>query len=96
MDEMQDYEIQTLSGMTDYVDYNQWRRMRILYHGIVSPYLKQKKTPQELFPLAGDDNHDVEHDIEITDRQVNTMRRRADAVGNMLKNNKRQTNGKHG
>ena len=78
MDEMQDYEIQTLSGMLDAVDYNEWRRMRMLYHGIVSPYLKRQTTPDKLIPLPGDDDME-EHNIEMTNKERDIMRQRAQA-----------------
>lgn len=83
MDEMRDYEIHTLAGMLDDVDYNEWRRMRILYYGIVSPYLKRPTTPSKLFPLPGDDDLE-EHQIEMTNKERDILRMRSDAVKNKL------------
>lgn len=84
MDEMQDYEIQTLSGMLEYVDYDEWRRMRLLYHGIVSPYLKNKSTtPEKLIPLPGDEELE-ERNIEMTNKERDTLRERSKALQEKL------------
>lgn len=84
MDEMQDYEIQTLSGMLEYVDYDEWRRMRLLYHGIVSPYLKNKNTtPDKLIPLPGDEELE-EKQIEMTNEERDILRNRSKALQEKL------------
>lgn len=87
MDEMEEYEIQTLSGMLNYVDYNEWRRMRLLYHGILSPYLKHRTTPDKLLPLPGDEDME-EHNIEMTNQERDTLRERTEIMRKKLFNKK--------
>ena len=87
MDDMEDYEIQTLSTMVNNVDYNDWRRMRILYYGIVSPYLKKPTTPEKLFPLPGDE--DIEdHNIEMTNNERDALKIRAKRIQEKIFNKK--------
>lgn len=89
MDEMQDYEIQTLSGMLDYVDYNEWRRMRLLYHGILAPHMKRPTTPEKLIPLPGDDALE-EHNIEMTNAQRDILKKRASRLQEKMFANKKK------
>lgn len=83
MDEMNDYEIHTLANMIEDVDYNEWRRMRILYYGIVSPYLKKHTTIDKLFPLPGDDELE-EKNIEMTNAERDRLKARAEALTKKL------------
>lgn len=84
MDEMQEYEIQTLSGMLQYVDYDEWRRMRLLYHGIVSPYLKNRNTtPEKLIPLPGDEELE-EKQIEMSNAERDILRERSKVLSETL------------
>lgn len=86
MDDMEEYEIQTLSGMLDYAGYYEWRRMRLLYHGIISPYLKNKDTtPEKLIPLPGDDDSIEEARRDITNAEIDLLRKRADANAEKMK-----------
>ena len=93
MDEMQDYEIQTLSGMLDYVDYNDWRRMRLLYHGILAPHMKRQTTPEKLLPFPWDDDME-EHITEMTNKERDTMRERSKQLAQkMFKKDSNTVNG---
>lgn len=93
MDELQDYEIQTLSGMLEYVDYDEWRRTRILYHGIVSPYLKRPQSMTKMMPLPGDDDQE-DHIIEMTNKERDTMRERSKQLAQkMFKKDSNTVNG---
>lgn len=87
MDDMQDYEIQTLSAMLDYVDYNEWRRTRMLYYAAVAPYMKRQQTPEKLMPLPGDDEAQ-QHDIEMTNTERDMMRQRASYMQQFMKHDK--------
>ena len=93
MHRMREWEIHTLANMIDDVDYNEWRRMRILYYGIVSPYLKKPTTPNKLFPLPGDDDLE-EHQIEMTNQERDTLRARSKMVRKKLFK-KSTVDGKH-
>ena len=73
--------------MLEFVDYNEWRRMRILYHGILSPYMKRQTTPDKLLPLPGDDELE-EHNIEMTNQEKEVLRQRANALSNKMFNKK--------
>lgn len=91
MDCMEDYEIQTLSGMIDYADYTSWQQTRLMFYAMLKPYMKNKNmTPQELLPLATDNTYNnEEHVVEITNNQRDSLRNRAVSIGNkMFANNK--------
>ena len=58
MNELQHYEAELLMDNMIYSNKDEWERTRMLMYASLSPYLKRKNiTPEELYPLATDDNY---------------------------------------
>lgn len=104
MDDMREWEVAMLLPIAIEAHRTEWETARyIVYHdALVSGNLKKQYTQKsmtELFPLPYDEsvNHGHQsrerHDIEISDRQVDMMRRRASMIANKLSEQK--SNGKH-
>lgn len=84
MDEIQDYEIQTLSEYLNWSHYSEWQQTRMLFYAILKPYLKnQNATPEELLPLNTDNDYD-ETEIEISNDDINNLRSKAERMKNII------------
>ena len=104
MDDMREWEVAMLLPMAIEAHRNEWETARyIVYHNaLVSGNLKKQYTQKsmtELFPLPYDEltnkAHRLreQHNIEISNSQIDFMRQRASIVANKL--NKQKSNGKH-
>lgn len=74
MDSLQDYEVQILLEYVPWAQKQSYEQTRLLLWGVLSPYMKQKKTPEKLLPLATDKNI-LEHEKALPEEQVNTIRK---------------------
>lgn len=54
MDKMEQWEIQELFNLLEYVDIQAWNRMRMLYYVVVQVNSKRQIDPKKLFPLPWD------------------------------------------
>ena len=95
MDEMQEYEIELFMLNVNHAQKCDWERARMIMFTNISPYMKRQKTPKELFPLPTDDDYN-EHDYEISDNEINTMKQRASRVSKMFETNKNNDNNNNG
>lgn len=63
MDNMQQYEIQSLVDMIPWAKRQSLETTRLLLWGSIAPYLKKNKTAQQLMPLVTD-NANIEEPID--------------------------------
>ena len=85
MDECKEYEIPYLVDKLLITQKNEWDRTRQMMLCSLKPYLKKKNlTPQELYPLPFDDNHNSsKSEIKVTNDDITALRKL------MIENNKR-------
>lgn len=92
MDELQDWEVSLLVDNLNYGLKDEWEMTRWIVCSVLRPYLKKgmaEKPVTELFPLPTDtDNKKMEVDTEITNNQVDIMRKRAAATAEKLNKKK--------
>lgn len=95
MDDITDWEISMLLSMAIGVNRNDWEIARYLaYHNaVMSGNLKKQyaqKSMTELFPLPFDDNYKtsekVEHNYEISNKEVEVMTVRTNKMAERFKN----------
>ena len=91
MDYIQDWEIELLLEMSNESYRNDWETARYIayYNAIMSGNLKKQyssKTMTELFPLPYDDRYKIEedHNIEISNNEIDMLKQRSNAVANRL------------
>lgn len=92
MDELQDWEVPILADNLNYGLKDEWEMTRWIVCSVLRPYLKKSvagKPITELFPLPTDvDNKMMMEDTEITDKQIDTMRKRAAITAEKLNKKK--------
>ena len=76
LDKMQQYEIQPLIDMLPWTNKQSLEQTRILLWGSLSPYLKHKKTAEQMMPLRTDNNIEIEEheSISLDENQVEEIR----------------------
>lgn len=75
MDRMQDYEVHLLIDYLPWCNKTNWEQTRMLLWGILSPYLKNKKTPDKILPLATDKTTiEYEKDKALDENKVDDIR----------------------
>ena len=80
MDEIQDWEISLLADNVNYGLKDEWNMTRWIVYSVLQPYLKKtdkQKSMTQLFPLPSDTEYEVEHDIEISNEQIETLKEHA-------------------
>ena len=77
MDRLQDYEVHLLIDYLPWCNKVDWEQTRMILWGVLSPYLKQKKTPEKILPLATD-NKTLEYEKEkpLDDDVIEDMRQK--------------------
>lgn len=91
MDELQDWEISLLADNLMFGLKEEWNMTRWIVYSVLQPYLKKTeagKSMTQLFPLTSDTDYEVEHDIEVSNKQVETLREHARILTDKIKNNK--------
>ena len=75
MDRMQDYEVHLLIDYLPWCNKTNWEQTRMLLWGVLSPYMKTKKTPEKMLPLATDKTTiEYEKDKALDENKVDDIR----------------------
>ena len=96
MDEMTEYEIELCMKNMHFASKNEWEQARMIMYTNLSPYFKkgQSKTPQELFPLATDEEQEQ---TTVTEEEIEQLQQYANDLENFFaqqnKNNETTQNG---
>lgn len=89
MDEMQDWEVSLLADSVSAGYREEWEMTRWLVYSIIQPNLKKSlrdKPMKEIIPLPFDEDYYTEEpDIEITQEQINILKRRSEALSKKIK-----------
>ena len=91
MDEMQDWEISMLADSLSSAYREEWEMTRWMVYSIVQPHLKKgmrDKPMKDVLPLAFDDDYEEERQIEITNAQVEYLKKRSEALEQRFKKNR--------
>ena len=81
MDRLQPYEITTLTKMLPWSNKQQYEQTRLMMWSSLSPYMKQKKSPDKILPLYTD-THDLyeEHEKPLSEDEVDAIRKQILAI----------------
>ena len=96
MDYMTEYEIELCMKNMHFASKNEWEQTRMIMYTNLSPYMKrgQSKTPQELFPLATDEEQEQ---TTVTEEEIEQLQQYANDLENFFaqqnKNNETTQNG---
>lgn len=91
MDEMQDWEISMLADSLSSAYREEWEMTRWMVYSIVQPHLKKgmrDKPMKDVLPLAFDDDYEEDRQIEITNAQVEYLKKRSEALAQRFKKNR--------
>lgn len=91
MDEMQDWEISMLADSLSSAYREEWEMTRWMVYSIVQPHLRKgmrDKPMKDVLPLAFDDDYEEEKQIEITNAQVEYLKKRSEALAQRFKKNR--------
>ena len=84
-DKLQDWELLWLLQNMNYAYKNEWEQTRYLLYFSIAPYTKTRyNSIQEFFPLSTDKNKKEEHNIEITNDEIEQLKKKAQAMEAML------------
>lgn len=96
MDELKDYELELLIEGHDNANKISWEQTRMLMYSILAPYQKKgkniKTTDILSFPWDNEPTHTG--DIEISNEQVDFMKRRIGAMQKKMVKDKQKENGR--
>lgn len=96
MDYMTEYEIELCMKNMHFASKNEWEQTRMIMYTNLSPYMKrgQSKTPQDLFPLATDEEQEQ---TTVTEEEIEQLQQYANDLENFFaqqnKNNETTQNG---
>lgn len=88
MDKIQDWEVSLLADSVTSGYREEWEMTRWLVYSIIQPNLKKgmrDKPMKEIIPLPFDEEDTEEQDIEITNEQINILKRRSEALSKKIK-----------
>lgn len=89
MDKIQDWEVSLLADSVTSGYREEWEMTRWLVYSIIQPNLKKgmrDKPMKEIIPLPFDEEYNTEEqDIEITNEQINILKRRSEALSKKIK-----------
>ena len=78
---LQDYELAWLLQNMNYAYKEEWEQTRFNLYYTIAPYTKNKsKSIQEFFPLPTDKDIKEEHDYEISDKQIESLKEKAKRI----------------
>lgn len=70
----------------NYAYKEEWEQTRFILYYTIAPYTKNKsKTIQEFFPLSTDENQKEEHNTEITNDEIDRLKKMAKQIEAKLK-----------
>ena len=85
-DELQDWELVWLLKNQHYAYKNEWEQTRFQLYYAIAPYTKNKPNSiQEFFPLSTDENQKEEHNIEITNDEIESLKKQAKRIEAILR-----------
>jgi hypothetical protein len=92
MDDLKDWELELLIDNSIWSNKVSWEQTRMVMYSAVLPYMKKglNKTAKDLLPLPTDDTgykFKTEHDIEVTDAQLEKLRQHAQHLEQFFKKN---------
>ena len=77
-DSLQDYELSWLLYNMNYAYKNEWEQTRYLLYFFIAPYTKERyNSIQEFFPLSTDKKQKEEHNTEITNDEIESLKEKA-------------------
>lgn len=91
MDEMQDWEISMLADSLSSAYREEWEMTRWMVYSIVQPHLKKgmrDKPMKDVLPLAFDDDYEEDRQTEITNAQIEYLKKRSEALAQIFKKNR--------
>lgn len=91
MDEMQDWEISMLADSLSSAYREEWEMTRWMVYSIVQPHLKKgmrDKPMKDVLPLAFDDDYEEDKQTEITNAQIEYLKKRSEALAQRFKKNR--------
>lgn len=93
MDEMTEWEIELCIKNMHYAAKNEWEQARLCAWSSLAPYFKkgQSKQPNELFPLATD-NDETEKHTDITKEEIERLQEYAKGVEAFFASQQKQQN----
>jgi len=83
MDGLQEYEVYLLIDYLPWAAKTSYEQTRLLLWGVLGPYMKVKKSPEQILPLATDNVHEKEK--PLSDQQADEIR---DKIMNIWGNGK--------
>ena len=82
---LQDYELAWLLQNMNYAYKEEWEQTRYKLYYSIAPYTKNKtKSIQEFFPLPTDKDIKEEHDYEISDKQIESLKEKSKRIEAIL------------
>ena len=84
-DSLQDYELSWLLYNMNYAYKNEWEQTRYLLYFFIAPYTKERyNSIQEFFPLSTDGKQKEEHNTEITNDEIESLKEKAKRLEKMF------------
>ena len=84
-DKLQEWELLWLLQNMNYSYKNEWQMVRYQLYYAIAPYTKTRyNSIEEFFPLSTDENHKEEHNTEITNDEIEQLKKKAQAIEAML------------
>ena len=84
-DGLQDYELSWLLYNMNYAYKNEWEQTRYLLYFFIAPYTKERyNSIQEFFPLSTDKKQKEEHNTEITNDEIESLKEKAKRLEKMF------------
>ena len=84
-DKLQDWELLWLLQNMNYAYKNEWEMVRYQLLYAIAPYTKTRyNSIQEFFPLSTDKNQKEEHNTEITNEEIESLKEKAKRLEKMF------------
>ena len=84
-DKLQDWELLWLLQNMNYAYKNEWEQTRYLLYFSIAPYTKTRyNSIQEFFPLSTDKNQKEEHNTEITNDEIEQLKKKSKQIEKMF------------
>ena len=84
LDEMQEYEVNTIIENLPYLDRTSWEQHRFQIYSSVQMNSKKKINPTDIMKFAWDNK---EEETSITSQEIERLRNKSKEISNTIKNN---------
>lgn len=87
MDEMQEYELHDLYNAMEYANLADWQQTRYIVYAIAQANSTKKLKMTDLMKLPSDPDYKketIEHDIELSNKEKETLKKEADRFAKIL------------